>query len=233
MSIGILNLKLYGKFMNNTPRLYVAAALLAMYRFDLSPLLSLNSSPPSAAYMRQWIGSALVQIMACRLCGAKPLSKPTLGYCQLDRQEQTSVEFSVKNMHIKMSSARMVAILSRGRWVIGIDTKIEVIVVSPTTWEAHHSPRAQPEGAARGRSPRAQPEGAARGRSPRAQPEGAARGRSPRAQPEGAARGRSPRAQPEGEARGRSPRAVVSFPGRWWHYNDRNRGINFDSIMMP
>ena len=31
-------------------------------------------------------------------------------------------------------------------WVIGIDTKIEVIVVSPTTWEAHHSPRAKPEG---------------------------------------------------------------------------------------
>ena len=29
--------------------------------------------------------------------------------------------------------------------VIGIDTKIEVIVVSPTTWEAHHSPRAKPE----------------------------------------------------------------------------------------
>ena len=27
--------------------------------------------------------------------------------------------------------------------VIGIDTKIEVIVVSPTTWEAHHSPRAK------------------------------------------------------------------------------------------
>ena len=25
---------------------------------------------------------------------------------------------------------------------IGIDTKIEVIVASPTTWEAHHSPRA-------------------------------------------------------------------------------------------
>ena len=39
---------------------------------------------PSAAYMRQWIGSALVQIMACRLVGAKPLSKPILGYCELD-----------------------------------------------------------------------------------------------------------------------------------------------------
>ena len=43
-----------------------------------------NSSPPSAAYMRQSIGSALVQMMACRLFGAKPLSKPMLGYCQLD-----------------------------------------------------------------------------------------------------------------------------------------------------
>ena len=29
---------------------------------------------------------------------------------------------------------------------IGIDTNIEVIVVSLTTWEAHHSPRAKPEG---------------------------------------------------------------------------------------
>ena len=41
----------------------------------------INSSPPSAAYMRQWIGSALVQIMACRLNGAKPLSEPMLEYC--------------------------------------------------------------------------------------------------------------------------------------------------------
>ena len=39
-------------------------------------ILSINSSPPSAAYMRQRIGSALVQIMACHLFCAKPLSKP-------------------------------------------------------------------------------------------------------------------------------------------------------------
>ena len=39
---------------------------------------------PCAAYMPQWIRSALVQIMACRLFGTKPLSKPMLGYCQLD-----------------------------------------------------------------------------------------------------------------------------------------------------
>ena len=40
--------------------------------------------PQSAAYMRQWIGSALVQMMAWRLFGDKPLSKPVLSYCQLN-----------------------------------------------------------------------------------------------------------------------------------------------------
>ena len=47
-----------------------------------------NRSPTSAAFMPQWNGSALVQIMACRLFGAKPLSKPTQGYSQLDPCEQ-------------------------------------------------------------------------------------------------------------------------------------------------
>ena len=51
-----------------------------------------NSSLPSATYIRQWIWSALVQIMACRLFGAKPLSKPMLGYCHLHTKEQTSVK---------------------------------------------------------------------------------------------------------------------------------------------
>ena len=34
--------------------------------------------------------------MACRLFGAKPLSKPMLGYCQLDPLEQTSVKILIK-----------------------------------------------------------------------------------------------------------------------------------------
>ena len=47
-----------------------------------------NSYPPGAAYtcMRQWIGSALVQIMACRLFGAKPSPEPMLVYCQQDSE---------------------------------------------------------------------------------------------------------------------------------------------------
>ena len=50
----------------------------------MNSALFVSSSPPSAAYMPQWIGLALVLIMACRLFDTKPLSKPLLGYCQLD-----------------------------------------------------------------------------------------------------------------------------------------------------
>ena len=52
-----------------------------------------KSSPPSAAYMCWWTWSSLLQKMACCLFGAKPFSKPMLGYCQLEPQEQISVTF--------------------------------------------------------------------------------------------------------------------------------------------
>ena len=55
-----------------------------------------NSSSLSAAYIRQWIVSALVQIMACRLCGAKPSSEPMLDYYQLDPLEQSPMKFKSK-----------------------------------------------------------------------------------------------------------------------------------------
>ena len=76
--------------------------------------------------MRQWTGPALVQIMACRLFGAKPLPEIMLVYCQLHSWKQISVKFEsefrilwfiFKKMHLKMSSARMSAILSRGIWL--------------------------------------------------------------------------------------------------------------------
>ena len=57
---------------------------------------SFNSSPPTAAYMRWWTGSALFQIMACRLGGAKPLSKPTLKYCQSKPKEHISMTVYLK-----------------------------------------------------------------------------------------------------------------------------------------
>ena len=52
-----------------------------------------NSSPPGATCMRQWSGSSLVQVMACRLFGAKPLPEPMLAYCQLDSWKHISVKF--------------------------------------------------------------------------------------------------------------------------------------------
>ena len=50
---------------------------------ELQLTLIVNSSPSSASCMRQWTGSALVQIMDCRLFGTKLLSKPVLRHCQL------------------------------------------------------------------------------------------------------------------------------------------------------
>ena len=43
-------------------------------------LVFINSLRPSDAYIRHWTGSSMVQIMACRLFGAKPLSEPMLEY---------------------------------------------------------------------------------------------------------------------------------------------------------
>ena len=57
-----------------------------------NPLVYVNPSPHSDAYMRQRIGLILVQIMACRFFGAKPLSDPMLGHCPLDTEEQTLVK---------------------------------------------------------------------------------------------------------------------------------------------
>ena len=58
-----------------------------------------NPSPPTAAYMCQWTGSVLIQVMVCRLFGVKPLPEPTLAYCQLDSWEQISVKFESEFCH--------------------------------------------------------------------------------------------------------------------------------------
>ena len=81
-----------------------------------------NPSPPRAGYMRQSIWRALVQVMACRLFGTKPLPEPVLAYCQLDNWEQMSAKFQPCTQskiifiqeNLKLSSAEMAAILSGG-----------------------------------------------------------------------------------------------------------------------
>ena len=84
------------------------AASLRMDNLWLLQCQCINSSPPSAASLSQWIWSALVQTMAYHLFGARPLIKPILGYCQLDPKE---ILIKIQNvsftkMHLKISSAK-------------------------------------------------------------------------------------------------------------------------------
>ena len=44
----------------------------------------INSSKPNDSYLHKQTRPSLVQIMACHLFGAKPLSKPMLAYCELN-----------------------------------------------------------------------------------------------------------------------------------------------------
>ena len=73
---------------------------------------TLNSLRPSDAYMRQYNIPTLLQIMACRLSGTKPLSEPVLPYCHLTLRNifQWNLfkirRFSFKEMHLKMLSAK-------------------------------------------------------------------------------------------------------------------------------
>ena len=61
--------------------------------------------------------------MACRLVGAKPLSIPVLGYCQLDpRNNLRWIFYQNTNLFIQENASENIvckkaAILSRGRWV--------------------------------------------------------------------------------------------------------------------
>ena len=78
--------------------------------------VTLNLSPPSAAYMRQWIMSTLVHIMACCLYSAKPLSKPMLGYCQLNKL-QWNFNQNIKIFIHENASENIFCKMIRGRWV--------------------------------------------------------------------------------------------------------------------
>ena len=68
----------------------------------------INSSPPSAAYIRQWTRWALVQVMVFRLFGAKPLPEPmrflSIGLLGTNFNEiQTGIlSFSFSLLHLMM-----------------------------------------------------------------------------------------------------------------------------------
>ena len=73
--------------------------------------------------MRQWIWLALVQIMACRLFGAMPISKPMLDYCQLALRNKfqwhlnQNTKLFIHENAFEYILCEMAAILSREWWV--------------------------------------------------------------------------------------------------------------------
>ena len=79
-----------------------------------------SSLRPRDTYMRRPTRPPLVQMMACRLFRAKPLSKRMLGYCKLDHCEHISMKFWLKYMQtvfiaenaFENIGCEMVAILS-------------------------------------------------------------------------------------------------------------------------
>ena len=81
----------------------------------------MNSSPPSVAFLRQGSRSALVQVMACRPFGAKPLPEPMLAYSQLNpgnkfqyKSNRNSIIFIPENAFEIVVCPKVAAILSRG-----------------------------------------------------------------------------------------------------------------------
>ena len=87
--------------------------ILKIWRYNKSISSCVNSTfctkipRTSDAYVRQWIKSSCIQMMACRLFGTSSLSEPILAYCPFAPWEQTSVKFGAKyhnlyeeNVHI-------------------------------------------------------------------------------------------------------------------------------------
>ena len=77
--------------------------------------IKINSSPPGAAYMRQWMGSTLVQIKACRLFGwvIGLLSIGPLG-TNFNKILIELQNFSFMIMHLKILSVKWRPFCPRG-----------------------------------------------------------------------------------------------------------------------
>ena len=71
---------------------YCIKLLIKKSRVELTHL-------PNAAYMCQWTGSSLGQVMDCRLFGVKPIPEPMLAYCQLD-WDYISIPFGSEFNHL-------------------------------------------------------------------------------------------------------------------------------------
>ena len=100
--------------------------------------------------MGRWTGSALVQVMACRLFGTKPLPEPMLNYYQFNPQQQTSAKLEPKYILFIDENAlenvvcEMAVILYWEIWVNVIHPmygKTPTQIISQYTWNGHTVPK--------------------------------------------------------------------------------------------
>ena len=68
---------------------------------DMLTTVSFDQLRLCKAYMRQWTVSALIQIMVCRLVGAKPLPDPILTYHhQLEQNKNSGISIKIQWMFL-------------------------------------------------------------------------------------------------------------------------------------
>ena len=84
-----------------------------------------NSSPPGATYIRQWVNKASIgSVNGFSLLHRKAITWTNAGLLTIGLLGTNFSEikigflsFSLKEMHLKLSSANMAAIMSRGTWI--------------------------------------------------------------------------------------------------------------------
>ena len=125
-----MNLHVIGKKITQTQHVcslvifqcYIIQQIRYKFGLGMRQTIFKNASPPSAAYMCQWtgngsgIGSAPAQRQAITWIKAGLLAIGLLG-TNFSEIRIGILSFSLKKLHVNMSSAKMAAISSRGRWV--------------------------------------------------------------------------------------------------------------------
>ena len=64
--------------------------------------------------MRQWTGSALIQVMAWHRIGDNPVPEPILAYCQLESCEHISVKLESEFYHFIFENAFEIVVCQDG-----------------------------------------------------------------------------------------------------------------------
>ena len=98
----LLPLYLHSLFHEEDHAIFMVKELSSIVTTSGFPKVNMISLRPRDAYLCNWIGSSVVQVMACRLFGAISLPEPMLSYRQLDPWQQTSVKFYSKFKYIHL-----------------------------------------------------------------------------------------------------------------------------------